>query len=122
MNLTLGELILALEARDPDLVVPIGFNHPHSYRGYYEQLAFEPATNVTVREMLDAARSALGETYQGWKGGDFMMQSHTYCWLANEGDCGDEMGRLLLGYMLDAGTVPEHRPVTRTNHGSEVPL
>ncbi|MFC9490722.1 hypothetical protein ACFTZM_32240, partial [Streptomyces hydrogenans] len=63
----LGELITALEAADPDLVLPDGFTHPHSYRGYYHELAFEPAHNATVGEMLADARSALGTTYTGWK-------------------------------------------------------
>ena len=44
----LGELIEYLEKQDKDKVCPFGFYYPHSYRGYYEQLAFEPAYNITI--------------------------------------------------------------------------
>lgn len=99
--MTLGELIAALEAADPTLVVERGFNNPHSYRGYYEDLAFEPASNITVGEMLDAARSADGATYTGWKGGEFTMGSDTDVWLSLEGDAsGDNIGAQMVELML----------------------
>jgi hypothetical protein len=104
---TLAELIAALEAEDPRKVLPRGFNNPHSYRGYYDELAFEPATNVTVAAMLHDARSALGATYQGYKGGDYEMSDYTDCWLAFEGSAaGETIGPLLLELMLANGTVP----------------
>jgi hypothetical protein len=99
-ELTLGDLIKALEAANPDLTVPSGFGNPHSYRGYYDELAFEPRDNVTVRQMLDDARSALGATYQGWKGGDYTMSEYTECWLSVRGDTGEGIGPVLLSYML----------------------
>lgn len=99
----LGELIAALEAKDPALTVPIGFDSPHSYRGDYCELAFEPARNVTVGSMLAAARSALGATYGGWKGGDYTMCEWTPCWLAARGSTGETIGVVLLGLMLEAG-------------------
>jgi hypothetical protein len=71
--MTLNELIRYLEKEDPKKVVAIGFNNPHSYRGYYEDLAFEPAKNITVGEMLDCAKGALGKTYEGYKGGEYKM-------------------------------------------------
>ncbi|MFF1417618.1 hypothetical protein [Streptomyces sp. NPDC058280] len=99
--MSLDELIKALEAVDPATVVRRGFHNPHSYRGYYHDLAFEPAFNVTVGEMLADARSARGETYEGWKGGDFKMSGHTDCWLSEEGTCsGETLGRTLVRYML----------------------
>lgn len=79
----------------------MGFGRPHSYRGYYEQLAFEPVLATSVKAMLVAAESAIGTTYQGWKGGDFTMDEYTSVWLALEGDGGGEtLGRLLLSLML----------------------
>lgn len=105
--MSLGNLITALEAADPRLVLPDGFHHPHSYRGYYDELAFEPAQNVTVADMLADARSALGATYQGWKGGDYAMSEHTTCWLAEQGlSFGDMLGPLLVKLMLAAGYIP----------------
>ena len=98
--MTLGELIERLEAADPDRIVRVGFSNPHSYRGHYVELAFEPAENVTVASMLEAARSALGSTYEGWKGGDFTMHEYTDVWLAIEGRTGEGIGPTLLDYML----------------------
>lgn len=98
----LDELIAALDAEDPNLIVPLGFARPHSYRGYYSELAFEPALNVTVGSMLAAARSAKGATYQGWKGGDYTMDGYTDCWLAEQGRCGESIGPVLLALMLAA--------------------
>lgn len=99
----LSELITALEAEDPARVLPLGFANPHSYRGYYEQLAFEPAADVTIGDMLKAAKSALGATYEGWKGGDFTMHKYTDCWLAEQGHgSGEEIGPVLLALMLTA--------------------
>jgi hypothetical protein len=104
--MTLEELITALEVEDPAKVVRHGFTNPHSYRGYYVELAFEPASNVTVGAMLADARSALGAVYQGWKGGDFEMNGHTDCWLSLEGCAsGETIGPTLLRLML-ADAVP----------------
>ncbi len=64
-HLALDELIEILAAEPADKVVAVGFHRPHSYRGYYEDLAFEVTTNVTVGTMLAEARSALDSTYQG---------------------------------------------------------
>uniref|UniRef100_UPI003F496201 hypothetical protein n=1 Tax=Streptomyces sp. CA-141956 TaxID=3240051 RepID=UPI003F496201 len=101
--MTLEELITALETADPTLVLPHGFTNPHSYRGFYEDLAFEPATDVRVTDMLADARDALGETFEGWKGGEYKMRRGTDCWLAHEGMLGETLGPLLIRLMLDAG-------------------
>lgn len=94
-------IIAALEAEDPDRVLPIGFHNPHSFRGYYHDIAFEPARNITIGRMLEAARSALGATYQGWKGGDFVMGPNSDCWIAEEGrDSDNKIGPLLLHLLL----------------------
>ena len=106
----LKELIAALEAADSRMVVPHGFTNPHSYRGYYEQLAFEPAQNVTVDRMLADARFALDATFEGYKGGDFTMTEDTDCWLATWGALGETLGPTLLRLMLEAGTVQELTP------------
>ena len=54
---TLGELIAALEravVEFPEAVLRYGFGHPHSYRGYYMDLAFEPVENVAVTDFSPA--------------------------------------------------------------------
>lgn len=115
-ELSLGELIEALAALPPTLVMPLGFAHPHSYRGYYEQLAFETRRDVTVGSMLDAARSALGSVYQGWKGGDYLMHEGTPVNLVSEeGSCGEPIGSVSLGLMIgNALRRGEHREVAAT--------
>lgn len=96
----LGELIKFLEACDQSTHVPVGFGKPHSYRGYYDELAFEPVTNTTVGAMLEAAKSALNQTFQGYKGGDYVMDEWTPVWLAQYGHCGEGIGPVLLAYMM----------------------
>lgn len=110
--MTLGELIAALEealeTADPEMVVPVGFANPHSYRGYYDELAFEPVAGVTVGSMLACAKGALGSMYQGWKGGEYVMGEHTNVWLSKEGAwSGESIGPVLLQYMIEAGAMRE---------------
>jgi hypothetical protein len=103
-HLGLSELIARLEREhhaDPTKRVRIGFTNPHSYRGYYEQLAFERAENVAVGDMLAAAQSALGRTFQGWKGGDYTMREYTDVWLVQEeGYTGESIGAVFLELLL----------------------
>ena len=98
--MTLGELIERLKQADPRKIVPMGFHNPHSYRGYYDELAFEPAEYISVGDMLENAESAVGKTLEGWKGGDFKMTNDTHIWLAEEGTTGESIGPVLLAYML----------------------
>ena len=97
---TLEALISALEAAPADRVVRRGFKNPHSYRGYYEDLAFEPAENVTVGSMLEVARSAIDNTYEGYKGGTFRMSEWSTVWLAWYGETGETLGPNLVAAML----------------------
>ena len=99
----LSGIIARLEREDPERVLSIGFANPHSFRGDYCDLAFEPRQNIRVGDVLDAARSALGTTYEGWKGGDYEMSEHTRCWIAYRGDSSDNaIGPLLLELLLRA--------------------
>lgn len=96
----LQELIDALSAADQTHVAPLGFGEPMSYRGYYEELAFEPARNVTVASMLAHAKSALGATFTGYKGGEFTMHAHTDCYIAKYREVGgDKIGPVLVAYL-----------------------
>ena len=97
--MTLRELIDVLGEADPNKVVPIGWGNPHSYRGYYDDLAFEPMRNVRVADMLHDAEASLNATFAGYKGGEFVMNEYVDVYLANYGECGDQISRLLLHYM-----------------------
>lgn len=96
----LQELIDALAAADPEHVAPLGFGSPMSYRGFYEELAFEPAQNVTVASMLAHARSALGATFEGYKGGEYTMHAYSDCYINRYGESGgDKIGPVLVAYL-----------------------
>ena len=106
-QLDLGELIAALDAaltEGGDRVLPVGFHNPHSYRGDYSDLAFEPCRDIALSDMLQAARDALGATFTGWKGGDYTMSKHTLCWIAYRGSGeGETIGALSLTLMFEQG-------------------
>jgi hypothetical protein len=95
-GILLGQLIDLLDTLPPDLRMPIGFGVAHSYRGYYSDVSFAPAEDVTIGEMLEEARAAVGSTYCGWKGGEYTMDRATKCWLAHDGDCGDRISESLV--------------------------
>jgi len=115
-ELTLGELIDTLSRCNPATHVLLGFGNPHSYRGCYEELAFEPVEDTTVGAMLACATEALGSTYQGYKGGYFTMTAYTSVWLAQEGTCGEGIGPVLIAYMTGAlGAATPVTPRTTTN-------
>ncbi|MEV5677266.1 hypothetical protein [Streptomyces sp. NPDC052179] len=105
--MTLDDLIDALCAPNQALVLPRGFTTPHSYRGFFDELAFEPMEGVSVGAMLGDAWSARGETFTAHKGGEYTMTGDTPCWLALHGsNGGEEFTPELLARMIAAGTLP----------------
>lgn len=97
--MNLGDLIKQLKDYNPNTVVPLGFGYPHSYRGDYCSVAFEPVEVTTVGAMLEHAKSALGATFPGYKGGEYTMWDYSDCYMANYGCDGEEIGPILLDYM-----------------------
>lgn len=95
---TLQNLIDALERLPEDAIASYGFKNAHSYRVEYSILAFEPAPNVRMGDMLQTARAALNKTFQGYKGGDYLMESDTSVVLARPGvmEHGEEITSALL--------------------------
>jgi hypothetical protein len=98
--MTLGELINFLKQYPPESKVPLGFDYPHAYRGYCDQLAFEPVENTCVGTMLAAANRALNATFEGYKGGEYKMEEWVECRLAAYGCSGESIGPILLSYMV----------------------
>lgn len=86
--MTLGELIAELEKLPPTAVVGLG--NAHSYRGYYNDLAFEPKEGATAAELLAEARSCIGRTFTGYKGGEYVMEEYTDCWCSPWGMASQE--------------------------------
>lgn len=90
-QLTLGKLIDVLKAMDPVAQVP-NLCDPHSYRGYYCDIAFE--LNVGTRSamsLLTECENALGQTFEGYKGGDYTTNANTPVWVALYGSTGDKL-------------------------------
>lgn len=91
-HITLGGLITTLETiEDKSKVVVVdgrgtSITRPHSYRGYYVDLAFEVGGLKTVAEVLSELKdSVLGKHFTGYKGGEFIMNEKTPLWISNWG-------------------------------------
>lgn len=90
-QMTLGGFIDALEKLPPDLKIE-GLGELDSYRGYYSDLAFEPSSEYkTAAKLLEECRAAMGEVFQGYKGGDYCMGRNTPLWVASYGCCGKRL-------------------------------
>lgn len=101
MGLTLAELIARLKQEPGTTIVGLGFCNPHWYRGDYNDLAFEPATNVTVGSMLACAAATVGAKLPHfYRGGDYTVDESVDVHLAWEGHVGEPIGPLFLELML----------------------
>lgn len=89
--MTLGTLIDRLAELPPETEVD-AFDEPQSYRGYYCDLAFEKVDRKrTAGDLLNMCKGAMGEVYEGYKGGDFQMGRNTPVWIAPYGSCGQRI-------------------------------
>jgi hypothetical protein len=112
-GVNLGDIIDAFAKLDPTAVLPIGLHEPHSYRGYYHELAFEACTDATVSDILDELNSAVGETFEGYKGGDYRMDRYSQVWIAPYGSSGgDCIGPMLLHFLVSQTPITAPVPST----------
>jgi hypothetical protein len=89
-HVSLGELITALGKVDPE--AEINFGNPHSYRGYYADLALEPLDKpITVCLLIQDLNHVLDRELTGYKGGEFTMSADTPVWVAHYGCTGKAM-------------------------------
>lgn len=88
----LGELIKHLESLPQKTVLKKGIHEPHSYRGDYSCLAFEPCENQKVKDCLRIVRGCLSCDFIGYKGGLYVMTKDTTCHLSEYGEAEDEYG------------------------------
>lgn len=104
-QLTLGELILKLEAcPNPDAEVYYEFHglfptSIDSWRGSYSELAlnvsgsldrYSAGAPLQVSALLTILKEAVGKTFTGYKGGEYLMGKTTPVWVANYGATGSE--------------------------------
>lgn len=87
-GMTLGGLIAELEKLPARRRIRLG--SLGSYRGFYEDLAFEPLHEdedmPTVGEVLADCRAAIGKAFEGYKGGNYMAGERTPLWVSPWGD------------------------------------
>lgn len=91
-HLSLGALH-DLCARYPEANVIVdgerGLGSEGSYRGYYEDISFQPTETPTPASgVLNACKRGLSNTYHGYKGGEYRYDRNTPTWLAFHGSCG----------------------------------
>ncbi len=115
-QLCLGELAARLESVDPNLEVELDFGaRPttlDSWRGSYCEVAIgftEETDKVLAGDFAKSVSASIGATYQGYKGGDFLMGRTTPVWVANYGhsyakDYEDDC-RGVVGVRVDGGKV-----------------
>jgi murein DD-endopeptidase MepM/ murein hydrolase activator NlpD len=102
----LGELIAKLEAipkktgdDEQDVVFSFGYMYPtglSSWRGIYRELALEFTDErggekrpMKLGAFIEMLKDAVGKTYEGYKGGDYVMGKGTPVWVAKYGDAGN---------------------------------
>ncbi len=91
-GLRLGQIISALETAEADHSVEFDFGgfapgKINSYRGYYCDLALSfTDERTTVARLLTALKAADGQIFEGYKGGEYIMDLETPVWVANYGD------------------------------------
>ena len=98
--MTLGEIIKKLKEYDPETQLNLGFCDPHSYRGNYSELAFEPCKDTTIGDILRCCDHAKNEIFEGYKGGEYTFDDYTDCHLAYYGCSGEVISIYLLDFIL----------------------
>lgn len=99
-QMTLGQMIDAcenLEVNNNDNRVVFDFcgQHPvdlDSWRGIYAELALnygDGINDMTLEKFLKLLKDAVGETFTGYNGGDYIMTRDTPVWVANYGQSGN---------------------------------
>ncbi len=94
-QLMLSELILKLEPIS-NKALPVVFDDGiywpvdlHSWRGNYADLALSYSNDntelLTLSELLLVLNGAIGQTFEGYKGGDYVMGKNTPIWIATYG-------------------------------------
>ena len=76
------------ERESPDCYEGIG--DLFSWRGDYSELCLEPTGCyhvILAEQLLCRLRGAIGMSFKGYKGGDFLMSEDTPVWKGWHGDC-----------------------------------
>lgn len=90
--MNLGNLITTLEGIEPGRTVRFqDGTYPselRSWRGDYGELSIDRGTEpTTVAALMGKARAAIGQTFEGYKGGQYVMSEHSPVWADPWGEC-----------------------------------
>lgn len=100
-QMTLGQLIEALEKMPGDTEVA-NLRYAHSYRGYYDDLAFKRSEGTRhASDLLADCKSAMGKAFEGYKGGRYVMGEMTPVWIADYGCSGVKLIALRAGDKIE---------------------
>lgn len=108
-QMTLIKLINLLK-KYPRKTKIVNICNPHSYRGYYTDLAFEIGEGYcSVGEFLNMLENdCLGKEFEGYKGGLFVMSENTPLWIAESGELGEKIVDVITGRVLKFETEAEN--------------
>ena len=101
--MNLGEYIAILDkCKNKNRVIKKGLGNPDSWRGSYDELAFDIVENITIQEMIDCAKDCIGKKFRGYKGGDYIFDESTRINIDSYGEWtnGRKMWELLLDVLL----------------------
>lgn len=91
--MNLGELQKIVNTwTDDTFIFEYAFSSPHSYRGYYEDVAFELSSSKSVQHIKDCVFTAYDATFTGWKGGEYSYWDDTLVHLSYRGHADDDYG------------------------------
>ena len=89
-QMTFGQLIDRLAQLPPDML--LAASKPHSYRGYYSDVAIDPTEwPSTAGSLLAECREMMGRTMTGYKGGEYPVHENVPVWVAPYGCCGNKL-------------------------------
>lgn len=86
--LTVNEVIQSLEAHHQSASVCGVQCDGGSYRGSYDNFYIESGGRTTVGDLVSFLHSVIGESFDGYKGGSYTMDSDSMCFVASYGECG----------------------------------
>ena len=82
--------------------VPL-FDYPHSYRGYYDDLSLNPnpKSKMPISDLITLIQSCVGQTYEGYKGGDYVMDELSEIYAAEYSCCGISLTTYIKDWLLE---------------------
>jgi hypothetical protein len=105
-DMNISEIITELRRFSGETIVTLKYNHQEenwgdldSYRGYYSELAVDTGdTKVDVAHVIKALDEAVGLTFTGYKGGEYMMSGNTDLYWAEYGCLGPVASKVYMRY------------------------